>query len=185
MINELSVLNETVIRDAKEYAGKKLAAKKHALAEAAAKGNAAERESLEKEINKNAAKICDEAKKQVAYLEKEAFKKLVFHREKINDDIKSELKKKLCGFVGTSEYKAFVAEKAENAKKLSDGSGIKARVFREEDVSLLDGIETEVAKADVAGGVIFEIESQGIIIDNSFDTAISTVMEGFNEIRLY
>lgn len=185
MINELNVLKDMVIRDAGEYAGKKLAAKKHELAESVAKGETSGRESLKKEINKNTLEIKNKAQKQIAYHEKEAFKKLILCRERINEDIKAELRKRLSLYASSPEYKSFIAEKIEAAKKLSQGEGIKARVFREEDLSLMDGIETQVADAEVKGGVIFEIESRGIIIDNSFDTAVKTVMEDFHEIKLY
>ena len=184
MLNELGFLNDTVIRDTKEYAGKKLAAKAHELTESIEKAEEEMRDSLEKTINKNKRKIQDETEKEIALREKEAFKRLVGRRDSIKDDIKKELRERLCDFTATSVYKEHIAEKYEKAKELADGETMTARVFREEDMSLFEGIKTEVAEAETAGGVIFEIPGKGIIIDNSFDTAIKTVMDNFHEISL-
>ena len=184
MLNELSFLNDTVIRDTKEYAGKKLAAKAYELTESVEKSEKELRESLEKAINKNTKKIQDEAEKEIALREKAAFKKLVLCRDSIKDDIKKELQKRLCDFAATPAYKDHIAEKTAKAKEIADGETVTARVFREEDLSLLGDIKTEVTGAETAGGVIFQIPARGIIIDNSFDTAIKTVMDGFHEISL-
>ena len=98
MLNELSFLNDTVIRDTKEYAGKKLAAKAYELTESVEKTEKELRDSLEKTINKNTGKIRNEAEKEIALREKEAFKKLVLCKDSIKEDIKKELQKRLCDF---------------------------------------------------------------------------------------
>ena len=184
MLNELSFLNDMVIRDTKEYAGKKLAAKKHELAESVYKSEEAVRDSLESSIEKNTRKIHEETEKEIASLEKEAFKKLILFRDKIKDDIKSELRKRLSDFANSPGYKDYLAEKTEKAKEIAGGDSITASVFREEDAALPGGIKAEVIPSSSAGGVIFRIPGRGIIIDNSFDTAIDMVMDDFNEISL-
>ncbi len=112
-------------------------------------------------------------------------KRKINHKQvELKDKLFKEVRELLSAYVKTSKYKQFLIDKIGSMKKFA-GSDELIVIIDPADSDILDSIheyanmKIKVSDKSFAGGVIGQIPSRNILIDNSFETRFEEIKEKY------